>query len=129
MAFLEASCAPAKNGGDGVGLTRKGAKCMFVDGGNGLPLGFHLPAASCAEVHLAGVTLDTIAASRGRPEKVVADREYARKAFRATPRRRGISMCIPAKRRPARWKAKPASQVLARRDDSRLRYTVERTFA
>jgi hypothetical protein len=50
----------------------------------------------------------------------VADRGYDRSAFRRALRRRGIRMCIPAKRgRP----------VLARTDDYRQRYKVERSFA
>jgi Putative transposase of IS4/5 family (DUF4096) len=44
MAFLDGSFAPAKNGGDKVGLPRKGkgTKWMIVVDGHGLPLGFHL---------------------------------------------------------------------------------------
>ena len=44
-------------------------------------------------------------------------------------RRRGIRMCIPPKRRPKTWKAKRGRPVVARKDDYRLRYTVERSFA
>lgn len=137
IAFLDGSFAPAKKGGEAVGLTRKGkgTKWMLVADGNGLPLGFHLAKASCAEVRLAGATLDTIAVRRPRgrprrrPEKLVADRGYDSRAFRAALRRRGIRMCIPPKRRPARWKAKRGRPVVARKDDYRLRYTVERSFA
>jgi transposase len=137
VAFLDDSFAPAKKGGDGVGLTRKGkgTKWMLVADGNGLPLGVHLASASCAEVRLAAATLDTIAVRRPRgrprrrPEKLVADRGYDSRAFRATLRRRGIRMCIPPKRRPANWRAKRGRPVVARKDDYRLRYTVERSFA
>ena len=47
MAFLDGSFAPAKKGGDKVGLTKKGkgTKWMLVVDGNGLPLGFHLDSA------------------------------------------------------------------------------------
>ena len=67
MAFLDGSFAPAKKGGDKVGLTKKGkgTKWMLVVDGNGLPLGFHLDSAACAEVRLAEQTLDTIRVSRG----------------------------------------------------------------
>src|SRR5262249_13232278 len=64
-----------------------------------------------------------------RPEKLVADRGYDSSAFRRALRRRGIRMCIPPKRRPATWKAKRGRPVLARKDDYRLRYKVERSFA
>ena len=88
-----------------------------------------------AEVRLAEQTLDTIrfARPRGRPkrrpEKLVADRGYDSSAFRRALRRRGIRMCIPPKRRPANWKAKRGRPVVARKDDYRQRYTVERSFA
>ncbi len=38
-------------------------------------------------------------------------------------------MCIPPKRRPATWRAKRGRPVVARKEDYRLRYTVERSFA
>ena len=102
-AFLDGSFAPAKNGGDKVGLTKKGkgAKWMMVVDGNGLPLGFHLDGANRAEVRLAEQTLDTIRVARPRgrpkqrPEKLVADRGYDSNAFRRVLRGRGIRMCIP----------------------------------
>jgi transposase len=108
---------------------------MLVVEGNGLPIGFHLDSANCAEVQLAERTLDTIRVShrhgrpKQRPEKLVADRGYDSQAFRATLRRRGIGMCIPPKRRPATWRAKRGRPVVARKEDYRQRYTVERSFA
>jgi transposase len=36
---------------------------------------------------------------------------------------------IPPKRRPATWRAKRGRPVVARKDDYRQRYTVERSFA
>jgi hypothetical protein len=38
-------------------------------------------------------------------------------------------MCIPPKRRPARWNAKRRRSVVARKEEDRQRYTVERSFA
>jgi transposase len=136
MAFLDGSFAPAKKGGDKVGLTKKGkgTKWMLVIDGNGLTLGFYLDSAATAEIRLAEATLDTIRVSRprgrprGRPQKLVADRGYDGSAFRHALRRRGIRMCIPPKRRPARWKAKRGRPVVARTDDYRQRYKVERSF-
>jgi transposase len=137
MAFLDGSFAPAKRGGEKVGLTRKGkgTKWMLVIDGNGLPLGFHLDSAQAAEVRLAEQTLDTIKVTRplgrpkSRPDKLVADRGYDSAAFRRALRRRSIRMCIPPKRRPAKWKAKRGRPVVARKDDYRQRYKVERSFA
>ncbi len=137
MAFLDGSFAPAKNGGEHVGLTRKGkgTKWMVVVERHGLPLGFLLASANRAEVRLAEQTLDTICVRRPRgrprrrPEKLVADRGYDSRTFRRALRRRRIRMCIPPKRRPASWRAKRGRPVLAHKDDYRQRYTVERTFA
>jgi transposase len=137
MAFLDGSFAPAKRGGERVGLTKKGkgTKWMLVVDGNGLPLGFHLDSANKAEVRLAVQTLDTIRVARPRgrpkqrPEKLVADRGYDSGGFRHALRGRGIRMCIPPKRRPATWRAKRGRPVVARKDDYRQRYTVERSFA
>jgi transposase len=108
---------------------------MLVIDGTGLPLGFHLDSANTAEVRLAEATLDTIAVPRPRgrprrrPDKLVADRAYDRSAFRAALRRRGIGMCIPPKRRPAKWRAKRGRPLVARKGEYRLRYKVERSFA
>lgn len=104
IAFLDGAFAPAKKGGEKVGLTKKGkgTKWMLVVDGNGLPLGFHLDSANHAEVRLAEQTLDTIRVARPRgrprrrPDKLVADRGYDSASFRRALRRRGIQMCIPA---------------------------------
>src|SRR5262249_24553779 len=136
MTFLNGSYAPATKGGDKVGLTKKGKgiKWMLVVDGSGLPLGFHLDSATKAEVKLAEQTLDTIRLVRPRgrpkqrPEKLVADRGYDSAAFRQALRRRGITMCIPPKRRPASWRARRGRPALARKEDYRRWYTVERTF-
>jgi hypothetical protein len=141
MAFLDGSFAPAKKGGDQVGVTKKGTgtKWMLVVDANGLPVGFHLDSANTAEVKLAEQTLDTIGVPRPRgrpkcrPDKLVADRAYDRQMFRRALRRRSIRMCIPPTRRPKNWRAKRGRPVVARPEDYRLRYSVavpgERTFA
>ncbi len=40
-----------------------------------------------------------------------------------------MGMCIPAKRRPARWRATRGRPIVARQEEYRLRFTVERSFA
>jgi transposase len=108
---------------------------MLVVDGRGLPLGFHLASACTAVVKLAEQTLDTIQVWRPRgrpkqrPEKLVADRGNDSHGFRQSLRRRGIRMCIPPKRRPAKWKAKRGRPIVARKEGYRLRFTVERSFA
>jgi len=137
MTFLDGSFAPAMKGGAKVGLTKKGkgTKWMLVVDGHGLPLGFHLDSANVAEVKLAEQTLDTIRVARPRgrpkcrPDKLVADRGYDSSAFRAVLRRRGMRMCIPPKRRPAKWRAKRGRPVVARKEEYRRRFTAERSFA
>lgn len=131
------SFAPAKKGGEKFRVTKKGkgTKWMFVVDGNGLPLGLHLDSASTAEVKLAELTLGTVGVSRPRgrptrrPERLVADRGYDSSAFRCALRRRGIKMRIPAKRHPATWRAKQGRPVVAHKNDYRLKYKVERSFA
>jgi transposase len=137
MSFLDSSFAQAKKGGEKVGVTKKGkgTKWMLVVDGTEIPIGFHLASANTAEVKLAEQTLETIhvARPRGRPKRrpqtLVADRGYDSSAFRRALRCRGIAMCIPPKRRPATWKSKRGRPVVARKDDYRQRYTMERTFA
>src|SRR5260370_10132451 len=137
LAFLDGSFAPAKRGGDKVGLTKKGkgTKWMLIVDGNGLPLGFHLDTAASAEVRLAEQTLDTISVARPRgrprrrPEKLVADRGYDSSAFRGALRRRGIQMVIPPSRPPRPCRPKRGRPLLAPKEDYRRRYTVERSFA
>jgi transposase len=113
----------------------KGTKWMLVVDGHGLPVGFHLDSANTAEVKLAEQTLDTIRVARPRgrpkrrPDKLVADRGYDSSACRTALRRRGIGMCIPLKRRPAKWRAKRGRPVVARKEEYRRRFTLERSFA
>ncbi|HEX9414536.1 MAG TPA: transposase [Ktedonobacterales bacterium] len=66
---------------------------------------------------------------KSRPDNLVADRAYDRRAFRQALRRRGIGMRIPPKRRPAKWRAKKGRPIVARKEEYRLRYKVERSFA
>ena len=67
-ACLDDSFAPAKNGGEGVGLTSKGkgTKWMLVVDGDGIPIGLHLASAQQAEVRLAEQALDTVRVPRTR---------------------------------------------------------------
>jgi transposase len=108
---------------------------MLVVDGNGTPIGMHLASAQEAEVSLAEQTLDSVrvARPRGRPKQrprqLVADRGYDSGSFRRSLQRRGIRACIPAKRRPATWRPKRGRPIVARPDDYRQRWKVERTFA
>jgi Transposase DDE domain len=159
MAVLDGSFAPAKNGGLGVGLTRKGTRAKAHaqrhtrKGTRAKAKARSGCSSSTAMARLADfiwpapiwrrcawpsrhwpVFASIRQYSRGgrpkqRPAKLVADRGYDSAAFRLALRRRGIAMCIASKRRPASWRAKRGRPVVARTDDSRQRYTVERSFA
>jgi transposase len=58
--FIDATFAPAKGGGEGVGLTKKGkgTKLQLIVDGQGLPLGASVAAANVAEWHMVQETLD-----------------------------------------------------------------------
>jgi Putative transposase of IS4/5 family (DUF4096) len=60
--FIDATFAPAKGGGEGVGLTKKGkgTKLPVIVDGQGLPLGVSVAAANVAEWHLVPETLEAI---------------------------------------------------------------------
>jgi len=66
-AYLDGSFAPAKKGGEAVGLTRngKGTKWMLMVDGQGLPLGLYLASAQQAEVARSAQT--AAGAPGGRP--------------------------------------------------------------
>ncbi len=111
---------------------------MLVADGQGTPIGFLLESAQRAEVTLAERTLDTVRVPkpagrpgrpRSRPRQLTADRGYDSGPFRRALRRRGIRACIPPKRRPKTWRPKRGRPVVARREDYRRRWHVERTFA
>jgi len=129
-------CASQK-GGAGVGKTKKGkgTKWMLVTDGNGLPLGFYLESASPAEITLADATLGTVRVTsrngqtKTRPQRLVADRGYASSDFRRSLQKRGIKVCIPAKKRPAKWRKKLGRPWMTDKEIYKQRFTVERSFA
>ena len=129
MGFLDGSFAPAKKGGDNVGLTKKGkgTKWMLVVDGHGLPLGFHLDSAQVAEFGWpSGPWIPRRSLVReddrdGAPTNSWQIAGMIVAGFVMPSGVGGIRMCIPPKRRPARWKAKRGRSVVARKDDYRLR--------
>lgn len=122
-----------------MGCTRKGkgTKWSLTVDGNGTPLAHVLASAQVAEIRLAPQVLQRVCIrrGRGRPQKVlgkvIADRAYDSRAFRARLKRQGTAPCIP-KRRPPRRRAcrKPLSAHKLRGPRGyRQRWVVERTFA
>jgi transposase len=109
---------------------------MLVVDGSGIPIGFHLDRAGKAEVRLAERTLRSIQVPRSgrgrrrtRPLHLTADWAYDSRAFRQYLHRRGIEVCIPARRRPTAWTPRRRRPVVARPEHYARRYIVERTFA
>jgi transposase len=134
---LAATFAPAKGGGDGVGLTRKGkgTKTLMVSEANSLPLSVSVAAADEAETALALPTVDKIRIPkrRGRPQtrprRICGDKAYDSMPLRREFRRRGITANFPervsAKRKRRRKGPKPKCPKVIYAQ----RYKVERTFA
>ena len=129
-AHLDATFAPAKRGGNEIGLTRKGkgTKLMLMVDNGGIPIGALVASAQRAEINLAEATLATVRVSqdlgrpRSRPKELVADRGYDSQPFRL--RRRGIKPCIPERRGK-----KPRPGRKADVSNYSHRWVVERTFA
>lgn len=93
-----------QKGGSAVGKTRrgKGAKCMVVVDGNGIPVGAQLASAQLAECRLAESTLAAVKVprqGRGRPrshlKRVIADRGYDSDALRKRFHQRGTELIVP----------------------------------
>jgi transposase len=108
---------------------------MLVVEAQGLPIGFHLDSASPAEMTLAKMTLQTVRVRshkgqvKTRPRQLVADRGYAAGEFRRTLQQRGIKVCIPAKKRPARWRKKRGRPWATDKEAYKQRFKVERSFS
>lgn len=103
---------------------------MLVTDGNGIPIGFLLDSAQVHEVRLAPETLNTLKIrNKTRPKKLVADRGYDSRRFRAYLRARGIAYCIPPKRRPKNWKPRRGRPPSYNPHTYKSRWIIERTFA
>ena len=95
-------------------------------------MGFHLDAASPAEVNLLEPTLATIAVPRAgpgrprqKPERVIAYKAYDSDPLRTRLKRRGIELIAPHRRN----RKKPKTQDGRKLRRHRRRWKVERTFA
>ena len=108
---------------------------MLVTDGHGIPIGFLIESAYEAEVCLAQPTLATIhvrtdrSRIRTRPNELIADKGYESGPLRRALQRRGIKVCIPAKKRPKHWKRKQGRPITFNRESYAKRWHIERTFA
>lgn len=130
-------CARQKGGGC-VGVTKvgKGTKREILVDRHGTPLAFTIERANVHELKLAGRVLDQVSVRgrgrgrcRRRPGRVLADRAYDSRAFRADLRRRGIVPVVPKRVYRGPRGGRPKFRKHSGPHGYRLRFIVERTFA
>ena len=124
-AFIDGSFAPAKQGGKGVGKTKrgKGSKIMAVADRNGLPVAVHVGSATPHEVTLVSVTLAERFV-RKAPECLIGDAAYDSDRLGTELAQCGVQLIAPHR---SRRKRKPRDGRRLRR--YRRRWKVERLFA
>jgi transposase len=125
--FIDATFAPAKAGGQGVGLTRKGkgSKMQLVVDAQGIPLSVSVGSAQQGEGQMVQGTLELFAADEP-PQRLIGDKAYDCDALDETLAELGIEMISPhrSNRRPET--RTQDGRVLRR---YRRRWKVERTIA
>lgn len=125
--FIDATFAPAKGGGDAVGLTRKGkgTKIQVAVDGHGVPLGVSIAPADSGEPQMVQQTLDLFA-DEVQPERLIGDKAYDSDPLDVLLLDLGIEMIAPhrANRRPENrtQDGRPLRRY-------RHRWIVERTIA
>jgi len=94
--FIDATFAPAKGGGDGIGPARrgKGVKIMGIADRNGLPPAVSTHAANHHEVTLVQLT-SGFHMIEARPEKLIGDRAYDSDKLDEELREDGVEMIPP----------------------------------
>jgi transposase len=94
--FIDATFAPAKRGGEDVGLTKKGkgTKIMAIVDAQGLPLAVSTHAANHHEVTLVQLTLDFYMIE-AKPERLIGDKAYDSDALDESLGRQDIQMIAP----------------------------------
>lgn len=125
--FVDATFAPAKGGGEGVGLTKKGkgTKMQIIVDGQGLPIGMSVAAASVAECHMVQQTLDLFA-EEIFPDRLIGDKAYDSDALDEALAEVGLEMIAPHRKNRRPENKTQDGRPLRR---YRHRWIVERTFA
>jgi len=125
--FVDATFAPAKSGGEAVGLTKKGkgTKLQLVVDGQGLPLGASVAGANVAEWEMVQGTLDLFA-EETQPERLIGDKAYDCDELDDTLAELGLEMIAPHRRNRRPENITQDGRPLRR---YRHRWIVERTFA
>jgi IS5 family transposase len=125
-AFIDATLAPAKGGGDNIGPGKrgKGVKILAIVDKSGLPLSISTHAANHHAVTLVQLSFD-LYMIEAKPETLSGDRAYGSDPLDETLRKDGIDMIAPHK--PNRKKRKTQDGRKLRR--YQRRWIVERFFA
>lgn len=125
-AFIDATFASAKGGGDEIGPTKrgKGVKIMAIVDKHGLPLAVSTHAANHHEVTLVQLSFEFYMIE-AKPENLVGDRAYDSDKLDEELRKEGIEMISP--HRSNRKKRKTQDGRKLRRYERR--WIVERFFA
>ena len=125
--FIDATFAPAKGGGEAVGLTRKGkgTKIQIAVDGQGIPLGLSVAPANTGEPQMVQQTL-ALFEDDSQPERLIGDKAYDSDPLDALLLDFGIEMIAPHRgnRRPENFTqdGRPLRRY-------RHRWIVERTIA
>jgi transposase len=125
--FIDATFAPAKAGGEGVGLTRKGkgSKIQLVVDAQGIPLGVSVGTAQQGEGQMVQGTLELFAAEQP-PQRMIGDKAYDCDALDAALAELGIEMIAPHRSNRREESRTQDGRPLRR---YKRRWKVERTFA
>jgi transposase len=125
--FIDATFAPAKAGGEGVGLTRKGkgSKMQIIVDAQGIPLGASVGTAQQGENKMVQGTLDLFD-PQTTPERLVGDKAYDDDALDATLAELGIEMIAPHRANRLPENTTQDGRPLRR---YKRRWKVERTIA
>jgi hypothetical protein len=97
--FIDGTFAPAKQGGEAVGKTKrgKGTQILGIAEAHGLPVGVLIASATPHEVTLAEATVAACVVEEG-PEHLIGDKAYDRDGLDTTLAAHGIEMIAPHRR-------------------------------
>ena len=125
--FIDATFAPAKQGGEGVGLTRKGkgTKIQIIVDPQGVVLSASLASADTGEPQMVPATVGRLPAEN-TPQRLIGDKAYDSDALDESLAQVEIEMIAPHRRNR---KAERRTQDGRKLKRSARRWIVERTIA
>jgi len=122
--FVDATFSKARQGGDGIGVTRvgKGVKIMLLVDADGLPISAYTIEAGRHEGHLVQGLFDFMVTSQA-PERIVGDKAYDSDRLDADLAAEGIEMIAPNRANRSRTQdGRPLRRY-------KRRWTVERSIS